>query len=153
VTTQPISEAVTSVPNGTVTGAPRRWLRLEAAALLVGALIAYATTRQPWWLVPVVLVLPDLAMTGYLGGTRVGAFFYNLAHTTPVPALIIGLGWWQHRPLILALGLVWLAHIALDRLMGYGLKYDDDFQHTHLGMLGSGHRIQTSTGPAGPRHG
>ena len=27
-------------------------------------------------------------------------------------------------------------HIALDRLQGYGLKYDNSFQHTHLGMLG-----------------
>jgi hypothetical protein len=53
---------------------------------------------------------------------------------------MIGLGWWQHRPLVLALGLVWLAHIGLDRLQGYGLKYDDSFQHTHLGMLGRNHR-------------
>ena len=42
----------------------------------------------------------------------------------------------QHRPLVLALGLVWLAHIGLDQLLGYGLKYDDSFQHTHLGILG-----------------
>jgi Domain of unknown function (DUF4260) len=48
-----------------------------------------------------------------------------------------GLGWWQHAPLVLALGLVWLAHVGLDRLLGYGLKYDHSFQHTHLGMLGS----------------
>ena len=122
--------------DGTVSGTPRLWLRVEAAALLTGALIAYSTTGQPWWLVPVVLLLPDLAMTGYAAGTRVGAFLYNLAHATPVPALVIGLGWWQHRPLLLGLGLVWLAHIGLDRLMGYGLKYDDHFQHTHLGMLG-----------------
>ena len=47
------------------------------------------------------------------------------------------------RSLILALGLVWLAHIGVwlahigaDRLLGYGLKYDDNFQHTHLGQLG-----------------
>ena len=26
--------------------------------------------------------------------------------------------------------------IGLDRLIGYGLKYDDHFQHTHLGRLG-----------------
>ena len=50
--------------------------------------------------------------------------------------MLIGLGWWQHRPLVLALGLVWLAHIGLDRLLGYGLKYDDSFQHTHLGIQG-----------------
>jgi hypothetical protein len=30
----------------------------------------------------------------------------------------------------------WLAHIGADRLLGYGLKYGDNFQHTHLGQLG-----------------
>jgi Domain of unknown function (DUF4260) len=54
----------------------------------------------------------------------------------PPPAVLIGLGWWQHRPLVLALGLIWLAHLGLDHLLGYGLKYDDSFQHTHLGMIG-----------------
>jgi len=138
LTTRAIDKTTESVSNGTVSGAPRLWLRLEAAALLTGALIAYSTTGQHWWLVPVVVLLPDLAMTGYVGGTRIGAFLYNLAHATPVPALVIGLGWWQHRPLVLGLGLVWLAHIGLDRLMGYGLKYDDHFQHTHLGILDRG---------------
>jgi hypothetical protein len=52
---------------------------------------------------------------------------------------MIGLGWWQNRHLVLALGLIWLAHIGADRLLGYGLKYDDHFQHTHLGQLGSPH--------------
>jgi len=122
--------------DGTVSGAPRAWLRAEAVVLLAGALAAYSTTGQPWWLVPALILLPDLAWAGYLGGTRVGAFIYNAAHATPLPAVMVGLGWWQHRPLVLALGLVWLAHIGLDHLLGYGLKYDDSFQHTHLGILG-----------------
>ena len=140
MTTRAIDQTTESFSNGTVSGTPRLWLRLEAAALLTGALIAYSTTGQHWWLVPVVVLLPDLAMTGYVGGTRIGAFLYNLAHATPMPALVIGLGWWQHWPLVLGLGLVWLAHIGLDRLMGYGLKYDDHFQHTHLGILGGDRR-------------
>jgi hypothetical protein len=122
--------------DGTVSGGPRAWLRAEAVVLLAGALAAYSTTGQPWWLVPAVILLPDLAWAGYLGGTRVGAFIYNAAHATPLPAVMVGLGWWQHRPLVLALGLVWLAHIGLDHLLDYGLKYDDSFQHTHLGILG-----------------
>lgn len=24
----------------------------------------------------------------------------------------------------------------MDRIFGYGLKYSDDFKHTHLGMIG-----------------
>ena len=75
-------------------------------------------------------------MVGYLGGTRLGAITYNLAHSTPLPAAVIALGWWQHEPLVLAFALVWLAHIGMDRALGYGLKYNDHFQHTHLGRLG-----------------
>jgi hypothetical protein len=74
-------------------------------------------------------------MVGYIGGTRLGAMTYNLAHSAPLPAALTALGWWQHDPLVLALGLVWLAHIGMDRALGYGLKYKDDFQHTHLGRL------------------
>lgn len=129
-------DACQPASDGTVSGAPRAWLRAEAAVLLAGALAVYCTTGQPWWLVPALILLPDLAWAGYLGGTRIGAVSYNAAHATPLPAVMIGLGWWQHRPLVLALGLVWLAHIGLDHLLGYGLKYDDSFQHTHLGILG-----------------
>jgi hypothetical protein len=122
--------------DGTVTGAPRRWLRLEGATLLVGSLIAYSTTDQAWWLVPLVILVPDLTMTGYLGGARLGARLYNLAHTTPLPAALIAIGWWQDKSLVVGLGLIWLAHIGFDRLLGYGLKYSDHFHHTHLGRLG-----------------
>jgi hypothetical protein len=127
---------VATGPDGTVTGVPRRWLRLEGAVLVAGSLIAYSATGQHWWLVPLTLLLPDAAMVGYLRGSRLGAQLYNLAHSTVLPAAMIGLGWWQARPLLLALGLIWLAHIGFDRLLGYGLKYDDHFQHTHLGHLG-----------------
>ena len=124
-----------SSSDGAVVGVPRRWLRLEGLTLLLGSLVAYSTTRQAWWLVPVTLLSPDLLMVGYLAGTRSGGSMYNLAHTTSLPAALIGLGWWQHQRLALALGLVWLAHIGMDRLMGYGLKYDDNLQHTHLGHM------------------
>jgi hypothetical protein len=123
--------------DGAVVGVPRRWLRLEGLTLLFGSLVAYSTTRQPLWLVPLTLLLPDLLMVGYLAGTRFGASMYNVAHTTSLPAALIGLGWWQHQLLAVALGLVWLAHIGMDRLMGYGLKYGDDAQHTHLGLPGN----------------
>jgi Domain of unknown function (DUF4260) len=121
-------------PDGTVRGVPRRWLRLEGAVLLGGSLIAYRATAEPWWLVPLALLVPDLFMVGYLGGTRLGAQLYNIGHSTVLPAAMVGLGWWQSKPFVLALGLIWLAHIGIDRLLGYGLKYDDHFQHTHLGI-------------------
>ncbi len=121
---------------GTVHGIPRLWLRLEGATLLISTLILYAATGRSWWVVATVVLLPDLFMVGYLGGTRLGALMYNIAHATPAPALLAGLGSWQHWQSLVAVALVWLAHIGLDRLMGYGLKYSDHFQHTHLGWIG-----------------
>jgi hypothetical protein len=80
-----------------------------------------------------VILLPDLFMLGYLRGTRVGAAVYNLGHSYPLPAAMSLTGAVWHHPLTLALGLLWLAHIGMDRLARYGLKYDVSFQHTHLG--------------------
>jgi hypothetical protein len=129
-----------SAADGIVVGTPRRLLRFEGAVLFIGALLAYSTTDRAWWLVPLTLLLPDLTMIGYLGGTRLGAYLYNVGHSTPLPAAVVAIGWWQDKSLIVALGLVWLAHIGFDRLLGYGLKYGDHFQHTHLGRLGKGPR-------------
>ena len=81
-----------SAAEGVVTGAPRRWLLLEGLVLLAGALIAFAALGQPWWLVPAAILAPDIAMTGYLAGTRPGAHLYNLTHATPLPALMLGAG-------------------------------------------------------------
>jgi hypothetical protein len=123
----------TGPPEGVVTGAPRRWLLLEGLVLLAGALIAFAALGQPWWLVPAAILAPDIAMTGYAAGTRPGAHLYNLTHATPLPAIMLGAGYWQDNRLVMALALIWLAHIGLDRLLSTGLKYNDRFTHTHLG--------------------
>lgn len=118
---------------GVVTGAPRRWLGLEGLVLLAGALVAFGVLRRPWWLVAAGILVPDIAMSGYLAGTRLGAHVYNAAHATFLPAVMLGAGYWRADRLVMAIALVWLAHIGLDRLAGMGLKYGDRFTHTHLG--------------------
>lgn len=89
-----------------VTEAPRRRLRLEAAVLLAGSLIAFSAAGQPWRLVPATILVPDLFAAGYLSGTRLGAHLHNLAHGAVLPAALTGAGWWKGRPLVLALDLV-----------------------------------------------
>jgi hypothetical protein len=69
-------------------------------------------------------------MSDYLAGTRPGAHLYNLTHATVLPAVIRGAGYRQADRLVMALALVWLAHIGLDRLLGIGLKHNDRFPHT-----------------------
>ena len=117
---------------GVVVGAPRWWLGLEGLVVLAGALIAFAVVRQPWWLVPAGILVPDIAMTGYAAGTRLGAHLYNVAHTTLLPAVMLGAGYWQADRLVMALALVWLAHIGMDRLLGMGPQVQRPFR-THLG--------------------
>lgn len=126
-----------------VTGKPLWWLRLDGLTLFSAALALFATTHQPWWLVPAVILLPDLFMVGYLGGTRVGAFVYNLGHSYPLPAVMTLTGVAGHHPLTIALGLLWLAHIGMDRLARYGLKYDAGFQNTHLSSPAGGGRSRS----------
>lgn len=133
MTATPRGQGAVSPGEGMVVGAPRRWLGLEGLVLLAGALIAYSTLGQPWWLVPAGILVPDIAMSGYVAGTRLGAHLYNLAHATLLPAVMLGIGYWQADRLLMALALIWLAHIGLDRLLGMGLKYNDRFTHTHLG--------------------
>ena len=41
-----------------------------------------------------------------------------------------------NEPLILSIAMIWLAHIGIDRALGYGLKYSKGFGFTHLGRIG-----------------
>lgn len=116
-----------------VVGKPLVWLRIEGLCLLIGGIALFTTTHEPWLLVPAVILLPDLFMSGYIGGRRVGAAVYNLGHAYPLPIALSLVGAGGDRPLVLAFGLLWFAHIGLDRALSFGLKYDSDFTHTHLG--------------------
>jgi hypothetical protein len=121
-----------------VTGKPLRWLRLEGLTVLATSLGIVHVTHQAWWWIPLILFTPDIFMVGYAKSSPVGAFFYNLGHAYPLPMLLSLFGWHWHHPLTLALGLIWFAHIGMDRLFGYGLKYDEGFKVTHLGRLPDG---------------
>ena len=123
------------VPDPHVTARPLRWLQLEGLVLLIAALLLFATTHQPWWLVPATILAPDLSMVGYLGTTRWGALAYNVGHSTVLPSALALVALNTHRPLVLAFALLWFAHIGMDRALTYGLKYDTGFKHTHLGDL------------------
>ena len=131
--TWPDASAGTS---GVVTGRPLTWLRIEGLAVAGAALAIFASTGQPWWLIPALFLVPDLSWLGYLADRRVGAWIYNLAHTAPLPLVLLvsGAGW--HISALTVAGAVGLFHLGLDRLMKYGVKYDHSFGITHLGVHG-----------------
>jgi len=120
---------------GAVGKMPRVWLRAEGFAAFGLATTGYFVIGGPWWLYFVLLLAPDLAMLGYLGGPRLGATAYNLAHSYIGPVLLAAIGGLTATPAF-AVALIWCAHIGLDRMLGYGLKYPTAFGHTHLGLVG-----------------
>lgn len=114
---------------------PRLLLHLEGAALLAAAVLLYAQLGASGAAFLLLLLAPDLSMVGYLRGPVLGSALYNLAHTTTAPLLLAGLALLLAQEPLLALALIWLAHIGMDRMVGYGLKYPTTFKDTHLGRV------------------
>jgi hypothetical protein len=110
-------------------------LRLEGALALAIALIAYAHVDGSWWLFLVLILAPDLALLGYLGGPRAGSWAYNLAHTYIVPVLLAAAGFHLGPPALVPVALIWIAHIGADRLLGFGLKYPTHQKDQHFARL------------------
>lgn len=119
---------------------PLALLRLEGLALLLTAVMLYALQGASWWLFAILLFAPDLGMLGYLRNNHVGAAAYNLLHITVLPLLLALTGVLTEFPVLLSVALIWLAHIGLDRALGYGLKLPAHFQDTHLGRIGNRRR-------------
>ncbi|MBZ9992480.1 DUF4260 domain-containing protein [Mesorhizobium sp. BH1-1-4] len=111
-------------------------VRFEWAILAVAAIVFYGATGVSWWLFAVLILAPDLSMLGYLGGPRIGAFAYNALHILVAPLLLLLGGHLAGSAACSAVALIWIAHIAIDRALGYGLKLSTGFQDTHLGRIG-----------------
>jgi hypothetical protein len=111
-------------------------IRLEEAALFGLALVGFAQLDLAWWWFAVLLLAPDLSAVGYLAGPRLGAALYNLVHHRGLAVLVFLVGVYAASTALTLAGIILFAHSSLDRVFGYGLKYGDAFQHTHLGWIG-----------------
>lgn len=112
-------------------------IRLEEAALTIASiyLLSYHSLRLPAWVWALLFFAPDISMLGYLFGNKWGAFTYNLFHHRGVAIAVAGWGFWWQQEVLLAAGLLLLAHASFDRIWGYGLKFTSGFKDTHLGSL------------------
>ncbi len=111
-------------------------LNLEEAAQFIGSYLFTLYLGIDWWMFFAWLLAPDLSMIGYVVNTKVGAFTYNLVHHKGIAILTIIAGIYLASVNIQFAGWLLLGHSAMDRMFGYGLKYADNFKHTHLGMIG-----------------
>ena len=114
----------------------RGWLRIEGAAAFAAGLALYGWLGGPWLLVIPLLLLPDLSAVGYLRGRRLGAFTYNVVHNWAAGLGVLGLGLALGAAPVTILGAILIAHVGMDRAVGYGLKLSTSFHDTHLGRMG-----------------
>lgn len=111
---------------------PRLLLHGEGLVVFIGSILLYADQGYSGWVFVLLLLSFDLSMVGYLVNPRLGSWGYNLAHTYISPAVLLAVAWALDAPLGLQIALIWTAHIGMDRLVGYGLKYATSFKETHL---------------------
>jgi len=111
---------------------PRRLLHLEGLVVLVAAVALYFDSGYGWLALVVLFLAPDLSILGYLGGPRLGALSYDVVHTYALPVALGAIGVLAGAETAIQLALIWLAHIGVDRALGYGLKYPTGFKDTHL---------------------
>jgi hypothetical protein len=117
---------------GSATGGVRIMLRLEGLALFAVMMLLYLHWGASWWLFALLFLAPDFSFIAYLAGPKIGAMAYNAAHSTMAPAALMVVGLALTAPLLLSVATIWLAHIGIDRSLGYGLKYSAGFAFTHL---------------------
>lgn len=113
-----------------------RVLKLEEAGQFLLSIYLFSLLDYSWWVFPACLLIPDLSMIGYLSGPKTGARLYNLFHNKLLAILVLITGFWLSIPWLALTGVILLGHAAMDRALGYGLKLDEGFHHTHLGQIG-----------------
>ena len=121
---------------GAATGGVKILLRLEGLTLFAGMTLLYAVWGGSWWIYFILFLVPDLSFAAYLADAKTGAIVYNCAHSYMAPVALLTTGFALASPLWLSIAMIWMAHIGIDRALGYGLKYGAGFTFTHLGRIG-----------------
>ncbi|MEZ0181080.1 DUF4260 domain-containing protein [Flavobacterium oncorhynchi] len=111
-------------------------LKLEEAGLFIFGIFLFNRLNYEWWWFLALILAPDLSMIGYALGNKTGAFLYNLFHHKGIALLLYGLGCYFGIESFQLAGIILFSHSAMDRIFGYGLKYENGFKYTHLGEIG-----------------
>lgn len=119
----------------------KKLIQLEELAQFLAGLILFLQLDFAWWWFPLLLLVPDLSMLGYLFGNKIGAWSYNFAHHKAVAIIVYFVGIYTVNKNLELAGIILFCHSSMDRVFGYGLKYIEGFSKTHLGIIGK-HKTQ-----------
>ena len=107
-------------------------LRLESLGILALGIYLYSSLGFSWLMFAFLILSPDISMLGYLFNSKIGAYCYNFFHSYLLAASLAILALLLSNNILLAIAIILFIHIALDRSLGYGLKFASGFKDTHL---------------------
>ena len=110
-------------------------IKLEELTMFLFSIYLFSLLDYDWWVYPALILTPDIGMLGYLINAKMGATTYNLFHHKGIAVLVVFCGFWWAIPQLQLVGIILFGHASMDRIFGYGLKFSDNFKHTHLGNL------------------
>ena len=110
----------------------KKILHVEYGVAFLFVLMIYIKFDFSLWVFILLLFVPDVTMVGYLRNAQIGAVVYNLGHNLILPIMCTTFCLYVSNETGLMLAMIWLAHILMDRFLGYGLKYSQSFQETHM---------------------
>ncbi len=111
-------------------------LKIEEFGLFLFGIYLFNQLDYAWWWFLALILSPDISMIGYVFGNKSGTFLYNLFHHKAIALGLYLAGIFISNSLIQLSGIILFAHSSMDRMMGYGLKYETGFKFTHLGEIG-----------------
>ncbi|HET8839421.1 MAG TPA: DUF4260 domain-containing protein [Flavobacteriaceae bacterium] len=112
-------------------------LKLEEIAMFILGIYAFSRLDFAWWWFLVLLLAPDIGMLGYLFGNKIGAFCYNFFHHRGIAISVFLFGLYFENSVLQLIGVILFSHACMDRIFGYGLKFEKGFKFTHLGEIGN----------------
>jgi hypothetical protein len=112
-------------------------IKLEELGILAVSVVCLykLNIHLEWWLYTILFLSPDIGMVGYFINTKVGAVTYNFFHHKLIASIVLILGILLPNDYVILAGLLLFAHSSFDRVLGYGLKFHDNFKHTNIGYL------------------
>ncbi len=111
-------------------------IKLEEVSLFILGIYLFSLLNYQWWWFLALILVPDFSMLGYLFGNKTGAFSYNIFHHKGIAVLLYLIGCYLKIETLQLAGVILFSHSSMDRMFGYGLKYEQGFKYTHLGEIG-----------------
>jgi len=81
-----------------------------------------------------------MSMLGYVISPKLGPLTYNSFHHKGIAIVFYLIGSYFEISVLQLIGVILFSHASKDRIFGYGLKYFNAFNNTHLGKIGKYNR-------------